>query len=276
MDEELKSIYKNNTWDIVLLPPGRIAIATKWIYKVKHNADGSISKLKARLVAKGYQQKQGTDYTETFAPVIKWNTLRTVIAIAAHRGWKVYHLDVKTAFLNGRIDEEIYVKPPPGFEGTTPPHHACQLKRALYGLKQAPRAWYSTVDGYLQSAGLRKSTADGNLYYHEVDGLLTILLLYVDDVYITGSNDTHIAYIRAAIQEEFEMSDLGLLKYSLGLEFLFNPAGILITQRHYIREILSEFGMSDCRPVKTPMVEKAQLEPEMAVPPTDATEYQKW
>lgn len=131
MDEELKSIYKNNTWDIVLLPPGRTAIATKWIYKVKHNADGSISKLKARLVAKGYQQKQGTDYTETFAPVIKWNTLRTVIAIAAYRGWKVYHLDVKTAFLNGRIDEEIYVKPPPGFEGTTSPHHACRLKRAL-------------------------------------------------------------------------------------------------------------------------------------------------
>lgn len=258
-----------------MLPPGKKAITTKWVYRVKQHADDSVAKLKARLVAKGFQQKAGTDYTETFAPVIKWNTLRSVVALAGHHGWKMYHLDVKTAFLNGRIDEELYVTPPPGFEGSVPDHHACRLKRALYGLKQAPRAWYSTVDNYLLQEGLKKSSADCNLYYHEENGLLTLLLLYVDDVYVTGNNDSHIAHIRGAIQGKFEMSDLGLLSYSLGIEFIFSPSGIMLTQRQYMREILSEFGLADCHPVKTPMAEKIKLEPDMAAPLTDPTQYQK-
>lgn len=130
------------------------------------------------------------------------------------------------------------------------------MKRALYGLKQTPRAWYSTVDTYLQREGLHKSTADGNLYYLDTSALLTLLLLYIDDVYITGDNDAHIAHLRATIQGEFEMSNLGLLSYSLGVEFLFSALGIMMTQRQYIREILPEFGLGECRPVKTPMVER--------------------
>lgn len=275
MQDELSSIHKNDTWELVPLPPGRKAISTKWIFRVKTNADGSTSKLKARLVAKGFQQQAGTDYTETFAPVVKWNTLRTVVALAGYHGWPIFHLDVKTAFLNGVIHEDIYVAPPPGFDDFSRPGLACKLKRALYGLKQAPRAWYSKVDGYLLSQGLTKSTADGNLYYFEEGGKLTLLILYVDDVYITGDHSSHIAEVRANIQCEFEMCDLGLLSYSLGLEFIFDTAGILVTQRQYVRELLTEFGLSDCRPAYTPMQEKLKLELDMSAPSTDTTTYQR-
>lgn len=187
---------------------------------------------------------------------------------------KIYHLDVKTTFLNGLITEELYVKPPPGFP-CSDPSQAYRLKKALYGLKQAPRAWYSSIDSYLISQHLIKSGADPNLYYFEDGGKLTILLLYVDDVYITGSHDSHIASIRAYIQTRFDMSDLGLLTYSLGLEFLFSTSGILITQRQYLREMLTDFGMADCRPVHTPLAEKLKLIPDMSAPSTDPTTYQR-
>lgn len=137
--------------------------------------------------------------------------------------------------MNGRINEEIYLKPPPGFEGSYLATHACRLKRALYSLKRAPRRWYSTVDSFLQREGLQKSTTDCNLYFFEAGGLLTLMLLYVDDVYIIENNDAHITHIRAAIQGGFEMSDLGLLAYSLGIEFLFSSSGIMMTQRQYIQ-----------------------------------------
>lgn len=275
MDDELASIYKNGTWDIVSLPHDRQAITTKWIYRVKTNADGSTAKLKARLVAKGFQQKPGQDYTETFAPVVKWNTLRSIVALAGHHGWNIFHLDVKTAFLNGVIEEDIYVRPPPGFDSSVKPNHACKLKKALYGLKQAPRAWYTKVDTYLLSQGLQKSKADYNLYFHKAQGKLTLLLLYVDDVYLTGNNDEHIAFIKSEIQQAFEMSDLGLLSYSLGMEFLFRSDGLSVTQRQYIREMLTEFGLEKCKPAPTPMMEKLKLLPDMKAPLADSTKYQR-
>jgi hypothetical protein len=132
-----------------------------------------------------------------------------------------FHLDGKTVFLNGIIEEDIYVSQPPGFNSSSHSNYACKLKKALYGLKQAPRAWYNKVDSYLLSQGLKKSKADYNLYFHDDHGKLTLLILYVDDVYLTGNNTEHIALIRSEIKQAFEMSDLGLLSYSLGLEFLF-------------------------------------------------------
>lgn len=136
MEDELASIYKNGTWDLVPLPVDRKAIATKWIYRVKTNADGTIAKLKARLVAKGFQQKAGQDYFETFAPVVKWNTLRSIVALAGYQGWNIFHFNVKTAFLNGIIEEDIYVSPPPGFDSSSQSNYVCKLKKALYGLEQ--------------------------------------------------------------------------------------------------------------------------------------------
>lgn len=275
MQDELDSIHRNRTWDIVHLPRDRKPIATKWIYRVKTHADGSVDKLKARLVAKGFQQKPGQDFTETFAPVVKWNTLRSIVALAAHNSWNIYHLDVKTAFLNGEIEEDIFVSLPPGFTDPARPSHAGKLRKALYGLKQAPRAWYQKVDSYLLSRGLLKSHADYNLYYNNDHGKVTLLILYVDDVYLTGDNEAHISFIRQDIQSTFEMTDLGLLSYSLGIEFLFQPKGILMTQRRYIHDMLQEFGMHECKPATTPMLEKLKLVPEMNAPPVDVSLYQR-
>lgn len=168
-------------------------------------------------------------------------------------------MDVKTAFLNGIIEEDIYVSPPPGFESSTSGNYACKLHKALYGLKQAPRAWHNKVDSYLTSQGLQKSNADYNLYYNDRNGRLTLLILYVDDVYLTGKKDDHIQFIRTEIQKEFEMSDLGVLSYSLSMEFLFLPDGIAVTQRTYIREMLVKFGLGDSRTIHTPMAEKEHL-----------------
>jgi hypothetical protein len=133
MDDELTSIYQNGRWDLVPLPPDKKAIETKWVFRVKTNADGTVAKLKARLVAKGFQQKAGQDYSETFAPVVKWNTLRSIVALAGHQGWNIFHLDVKTAFLNGIIEEDIYVSPPPGFNSLPKSNYVCKLKKPFTG-----------------------------------------------------------------------------------------------------------------------------------------------
>lgn len=180
---------------------------------------------------------------------------------------------MKTAFLNGTIDEDIYVTPPPGFSSPNS-QLVCKLNKALYGLKQAPRAWYSRMDSYLASQGLHKSTADTNLYFHIEGSLLTLLLLYVDDVYITGSNSSHVALLRSEIQQAFDMSDLGPLTYSLGLEFISCPAGILVSQRQYVKATLHEFGLDTCKPAATPMIEKVHLVPDMQAEAADSSLYQ--
>lgn len=148
MEDEIHMIEKNNTWEIVDRPKNREVIGVKWVYKSKLNPDGSIQKYKARLVAKGFKQKPGVDYYETYAPVARLETIRTVIALAAQKKWKLYQLDVKSAFLNGYLEEEIYVEQPEGFSVEGGENKVFKLKKALYGLKQAPRAWYSQIDKY--------------------------------------------------------------------------------------------------------------------------------
>ncbi|KAL0350181.1 UNVERIFIED_CONTAM: Retrovirus-related Pol polyprotein from transposon RE2 [Sesamum radiatum] len=164
MEEEIKMIEKNNTWELTNRPKDKEVIGVKWIYKTKLNADGSIQKHKARLVAKGYSQLPGIDYTETFAPVARLDTIRALIAIAANKKWKIYQMDVKSAFLNGYIDEEIYVEQPQGFIAKGSEEKVLRLKKALYGLKQAPRAWYSRIDKYFMDRGFRRSLSEPTLY----------------------------------------------------------------------------------------------------------------
>lgn len=164
---------------------------------------------------------------------------------------------------------------PPGFDLSPHENHACKLKKALYGLKQAPRAWYNRFDTFLLSQGLHKSSADQNLYSHIANDKVTLLLLYVDDVYITGNNPGHITLLHTAVTREFDISDLGQLSFSLRIEFLFQPSGILFTQRQYIQDMLLEFGLAECRRVATPMLDKHKLEPEMDSPPSDPVLYQR-
>jgi hypothetical protein len=160
-------------------------VRSKWIYKIKHATDGNIEKYKASFMAPGYSQKEGIDYEETFAPVARYTSIRTVLVITAVMKWKIHHMDVKTNFLNGELEEEVYVEKPQGFETHDKQPHVCRLKKALYGLKQVPEAWYDKMGNFLMSLGFTKSKADPNLYYKVEDGSPMILLLYVDDLFLT-------------------------------------------------------------------------------------------
>jgi hypothetical protein len=186
MTEEYQSIIKNDVWEIVPRPKSEDVVSSKWLFKIKHAADGSIEKYKARFVARGFSQKEGINYEETFAPVARYTSIKTIIALAAKMKWKLHQMDVKTAFLNGVIEEEMYIEKPQGFEVEDRKSHVCQLKKALYGLKQAPRAWYGHIDSFLMSLGFTKSKTDSNLYFKIMDNEPVILLLYVDDLFLSG------------------------------------------------------------------------------------------
>jgi hypothetical protein len=160
MEEEIQSIEKNNTWQLMQLPPNKKAIAVKWVYKVKHLPDGSIAKHKARLVAKGFLQKPGIDFTKIFAPVARLETIRVVIAVANQLKWPIVQLDVKSAFLNGKLEEEVYVEQPQGFKVRGAEDKVLKLNKALYGLKQAPRAWNRRIDEFLMFIGYTKYTVE--------------------------------------------------------------------------------------------------------------------
>jgi hypothetical protein len=253
MMEEYNSIMKNDVWEVVPRPEGKSVVTSKWLYKLKHAADGSIEKYKARFVARGFSQVEGVDYDETFAPVARYTSIRAVISIAAEMGWKIHQMDVKTAFLNGLIEEEVYIEQPLGFEVHGRESHVCRLKKALYGLKQAPRAWYSRIDAYLQQLGFEKSEADPNLYFIMVGEDPLILLLYVDDLFITGA-ERLISSCKESLASEFEMTDIGLMHYFLGLEVWQEPGHIFLGQGKYVCDILSRFQMGDSRPMTTPMI----------------------
>jgi transposase InsO family protein len=212
MTEEHQSIMKNDVWEIVPRPKEKSVVTSKWVYKIKHAADGSMDKYKARFVARGLSQKKEEDYDETFAPVARYTSIRAIISLVASMGWNLHHMDVKTAFLNGAIEEEVYIEQPQGFEVHSRDTHVCKLKKALYGLKQAPRAWYAIMDFYLTRLGFSKSHADPNLYYKVVDNAPVILLLYVDDLFIT-SEESLIIQCKKELAYEFDMKDLGLMHY---------------------------------------------------------------
>eukprot|EP00253_Pinus_taeda_P030808 PITA_30808 len=254
MDEEMHAIERNTTWDLVELPNGKEVIGVKWVYKTKSNAEGKIERHKARLVVKGYKQQYGRDYEETFALVPRMETVRAVLSIAAQNKWKVYQMDVKSAFLNGVLKEEIYVEQPLGYEKKGEEHKVCKLKKAFYGLKQAPRAWYSRIDSYLLDNEFDKCEGEPTIYIKEKDGKILIVVLYVDDVIFTGNNDHLIKNFKSVMKEEFEMTDMGFLRYFLGIEVDQNEKGIFSSQERYVNQVLSRFNMQECKAVITPTV----------------------
>src|SRR5713226_8225588 len=204
MIEEYQSIMKNDVWDVVPRPEGKSVVTSKWIYKIKHAADGSIEKYKARFVVRGFSQKEGIDYEETFAPVARYTSIISVLALAAVMKWKIHQMDVKTAFLNGVVEEEVYVEQPLGFETHDRESHVCRLKKSMYGLKQEPNTWYKIIDSFLSSLGFTKSKGDSNLYYKVEDGNPVMLLLYVDDLFVTGM-DWLITDMKIKLIIEFDM-----------------------------------------------------------------------
>jgi hypothetical protein len=189
MIEENDSILKNDIWAVVPRPCGKLVVTSKWLYKIKHAADGSIEKYKARFVACGFSQKEGIDYDEIFAPIARYTSIWIIISLSAVFGGKLHQMDVKTAFLNDEVEQEVCIEYPEGFTIHEKEYHVCKLKKSLYRLKQAPRAWYGRIDNFLQSLGFTKSIADPNLYINIVQNHPIILVLYVGDLFLIGEEN---------------------------------------------------------------------------------------
>eukprot|EP00253_Pinus_taeda_P024167 PITA_24167 len=232
MDEELEHIEKNNTWELVPRPKDKNVIGTKWIFKNKLNEKGDVIRNKARLVCKGYAQQEGIEFEETFPLVAIHEAIRIFLALSSFQKYKVFQMDVKSAFLNGDLEEEVYIEQLDGFILGNDPNLLCRLKKALYGLKQAPRAWYYHLDKYLHQQ---------------------------DDIIFGGNEEAMSQSFALVMQKEFEMSFLRELTYFLGLQIQQNEGGIFLSQIKYLKQILKKYGMEDAKPVCTPMVTECSL-----------------
>ena len=274
-EDEITSIEKNETWELVDLPLGAKLIGLKWVFKIKRNADGSISKFKARLVAKGYVQRHGVDYDEVFTPVARIETIRLIISLAACEGWEIHHLDVKTAFLHGELKEEVFVYQPEGFQVVGKEHKVYKLKKALYGLKQAPRAWNTKLNQILVGLKFQRYSKEPSLYRKEEKSGLLIVVVYVDDLLVTGTSLQSIVGFKQEISTKFEMSDLGKLTYYLGIEVQQCDDGIILKQDRYARKILEDSGMSACNLTHTPMDMNVKLSKSPNEKSIDEKEYRR-
>ncbi|KAJ9537573.1 hypothetical protein OSB04_030306 [Centaurea solstitialis] len=225
------------------------------------------------LSQKGFNQEYGIDYEETFAPVARVTSVRSLLAIAATKHWPLFQMDVKNAFLTGDLSEEVYMTPPPGI--SLPPGHVCRLRKALYGLKQAPRAWFEKFNNTVLSLGFSTSNYDSGLFTRTTDSGTILLLLYVDDMIITGSDTTGITHLKQSLSSSFEMKDLGLLHYFLGLEVLSDTAGTYLCQAKYTSDFLSRAGITDQKVVSTPLEPNLHLTPNAGPPLKDPTLYRQ-
>jgi hypothetical protein len=245
-------------------------------YKIKTRSDGTVDRYKARLVAKGFTQEYGIDYEETFAPVARISSVRTLIAVSASRHWPLFQMDVKNAFLNGELTEEVYMQLPPGFSqpsGFSP--KVCRLRRALYGLKQAPRAWFAKFSSTISQHGFSASSYDLALFFRRSDHGITLLLLYVDDMIITGDDVQGIQDLKRFLGQHFEMKDLGPLSYFLGLEVSSSSDGYYLTQAKYTSDLISRARITDSKIVDTPIEYNNRLNTHDGKPLPDATLYRQ-
>ncbi|KAJ9561212.1 hypothetical protein OSB04_006372 [Centaurea solstitialis] len=242
MKTEMDALRKNDTWESVFFPMKKKTVGCRWVFTIKHKPDGTIERYKARLVAKGYTQTYGIDYSETFSPVAKIDTIRVLFSIAANKGWPLHQFDVTNAFLHGELKEEVYMDPPPGFVKSSNPREVCRLKKSLYGLKQSPRAWF---------------------------GRFTLAMKKY------GNDEEEMTRLRTSLFKDFKMKDLGRLKYFLGIEVLRSKQGIFICQKKYVLDLLAETGMVDCKPVDTPMMVNRRLYMEEEAKLADKGRYQR-
>ena len=248
MNEEFEALMRNQTWNLVEPPPNVTPIGCKWVFRIKRHPDGSIQKYKARLVAKGFHQKKGLDYDQVFSPVVKPATIRVMLSLALSKGWCVRQFDFNNAFLNGDLQEDVYMVQPEGFRSSKP-NLVCKLQRALYGLKQAPRAWYSKLSSTLHKFGFCNTKSDASLFTRFTNSSAIYILVYVDDILITGNNPTEISNLIDQLNSTFSLKDLGEMNYFLGIEAVKAVSGeMLLVQTKYIRDLLKKAGMSDAKP----------------------------
>ena len=255
MKDEYDSLLINETWELVPRPSNQNVIGCRWVYKVKRGADGSIDRYKARLVARGYSQTEGVDYEEVFAPVVRATTIRSLLSFANSQNLEVHQMDVKTAFLHGVLDCDLYMEQPEGYVDPNRPDYVCKLNKGIYGLKQAARCWNETLDKYLVESGYVKCSADSCLYVKFVENSFVIMAVYVDDIIPVSNDPALLQKEKEAICKQFKMVDNGEIQFFLGMFIKRDRENrtISISQPNYVESILARFGMSECKPVATPL-----------------------
>ncbi|KAJ3702073.1 hypothetical protein LUZ61_005778 [Rhynchospora tenuis] len=260
MQEELNQFERNQVWELVPLPSGKQVIGTKWVFRNKLDEYGNVVRNKARLVAQGYKQQEGIDFEETFAPVARLESIRMLLAYAANKGFTLFQMDVKSAFLNGWIEEEVFVQQPPGFVDHFKPDYVFKLHKALYGLKQAPRAWYGRLCTFLLENGFNRGKMDSTLFIKKRDDHLLLVQIYVDDIIFGSTNATLAEEFSSLMSSEFEMSMMGELNFFLGLQIKQLQDGIFISQTKYAKELIKKFGIEDSKRCDTPMGKSACID----------------
>jgi hypothetical protein len=252
---ELEAHKNKETWELAPLPRDRKAIQCKWVFKIKPATATQPKVYKARLVAKGFMQKHGVDYLEIYSPTVRLASVRMMLAMGLHENHLIHQMDVKTAFLNGQIEQEIYMEQPVGFADDNFPHHVCKLKKGIYGLKQAPRAWNKTIDPVLRSVGVIRSKVDQGIYSGEVNGNTVRIALYVDDLIISSSDMASLVSVKNTLAHHFDMKDLGEVGNVLGIAIQYSPSigEIRLSQERAVDVVLEKFGLSESKPMKTPM-----------------------
>ncbi|CAI7765153.1 unnamed protein product [Closterium sp. NIES-53] len=258
-EDEFQSHMENETWTLTNLPPGRKALDCTWVLRVKTDAEGRLERRKTRLVIKGFQQRDGIDFQEVFAPVAKARTLRLLLAAAAVCGWKVEQMDVKTAFLYGVVDEEIYMKQPEGYDDWS--GRVCKLNKAIYGLKQAPRCWFARLVEVLEALGFRVSGCNESLFMTEGEEEKVFLLVYVDDILLFSPSLERIKEVQGKLKETFQCKALGPVGYYLGLHVERDEVKgwLRLHQHQYLAAMGEKYGLEEGRSVKTPLPSGFQL-----------------
>nr|GEY38843.1 hypothetical protein [Tanacetum cinerariifolium] len=273
MQDDLDQFARLKVWRLVPRSEGKTVIKTKWIFKNKKDESSLVIQNKARLVAVGYSQQEGIDYDETFAPIARIEAIRLFVVYAAHKDFTVFQVDVKTAFLNVILKEEVYVGQPSGFVSTQYPNHVYALDKALYGLKQAHQAWYDVLSQFLIESGFQKGSIDTTLFIKKKGKYIMLIQIHVDDIIFESTNPKYCIKFSDLIVKHFEMSMMGEMKFFLGLQVNQFSNGIFINQSKYILGILKRLGMDNCDTVPTPMVEQAKLKLDLVGNPVDHTDY---
>ncbi|KAH9782815.1 retrovirus-related pol polyprotein from transposon RE1 [Citrus sinensis] len=253
MKNEYDALIENRTWSLVPRTKNQKIVGNKWVYRIKYNTDGSVAKYKARLVAKGFQQIEGVNYFDTFSLVVKPTTVRVVFSLAVMNQWIIRQVDVNNALLNGELSEEVFMQQLESFVDRSKPNYVCRLHKALYGLKQAPRAWFEKLRGCLLQWGFRNSKSDSSLFLRKTKISLIMVLIYVNDILVTGPNNEELDSFIQQFNTIFALKDLGRLSYFLGIEVLYGQDCIYLSQKKYVRDLLAKVDMLDCKGVITPM-----------------------
>ena len=253
--EEFNALLENSTFMPVQLPAGRNAIGCRWVFKLKRKPDGSIDRYKARLVAKGFSQRPGLDFGQVFAPTARWAALRAIFALSAIQDLELFSLDISNAFLNGELDHEVFMQTPEGFKDRFGAGFVLKLNRALYGLKQAGHQWHKKLDSVMHSLGFKLVRCDNSIWVFQRDSTHLIVPVYVDDMTIACKSPAEYQKLVQELKEHFKLKELGPISSLLGVSIQRDRSKCLLTlsQSQFITDVLERFGLSDVRPVATPL-----------------------